>query len=84
MEALISKNEIVFDPNTNQELGWRIAQVSEQTFDVCKPLFWITCSNNVQADLWYYDPSDSQVKETPQPIIPDDSSQPSVEGAQTL
>lgn len=46
--ALISPNEPV-------EYGYRVAEVSDQTFDVAEPLFWVDCSDDIIADQFYYD-----------------------------
>jgi hypothetical protein len=56
MKALISPLE----PRQN---GYRVAQVSNDTFEVANPLFWIDCDNNVVADHWYYDTTDEKIKQ---------------------
>jgi len=69
MQALISPNEIVYLPDGTT--GERIAQVSEQTFEVAPPLFWMVCANDVVPGLWYYDPQDQQIKLVPEtPVEP--------------
>jgi len=50
--ALISPNEKVTDYLGN--VGERIAQVEEQPFEVALPLFWVECSNECVADVWWY------------------------------
>jgi len=52
MKALISPNEKVTDYLGN--VGERIAQVEQNTFEVAAPLFWTDCQNDCVADLWYY------------------------------
>lgn len=47
--ALISPNEPVLT-------GYRVAQVSNVSFDVASPLFWVECADDVVADQFYYDP----------------------------
>jgi hypothetical protein len=84
MQALISPNEKVVDPNTNIVIGERVAEVLESSFEIAPPLFWVSCADDVQADIYYYDPLDQQIKLTPQPIPPQPDQQPLVEGAQTL
>jgi hypothetical protein len=42
--------------------GQRIPEVSENQFDVAGPLFWVDCGDNVVADQYYYDTSDSTIK----------------------
>lgn len=83
MKALISSNEKVIDPNTNVVIGERVAEVSENQFEVAPPLFWVVCADNVLPDVYYYDPVDQQIKLAPEPI-PEQQSQPTTQGAQTL
>jgi hypothetical protein len=63
MKALISPEETVFyfDGTT----GYRVAQVHETGFEIAEPLFWIDCADDVVADQFYYDPSDSTIKAVP-------------------
>ena len=83
MNALISPNEKVIDPNTGLVVGERVAEVSASQFEVASPLFWVDCADTVTADWFYYDPADQQIKPTPQPIPPEPP-EPTVLGAQTL
>ena len=57
MKALIS-------PNEPRETGYRVAQVVDDNlqFDVADPLFWVSCSNEVMADQFWYEPSDETIK----------------------
>lgn len=82
MKALISPNEKIFDPNTQEELGWRVAQVSEP-FEIAPPLFWVYCADDLIANEWYYDPADQQIKLIP-PYIPPEITQIVTTGTQTL
>lgn len=82
-QALISPNEKIVDPNTGEVIGERVAEVCTTPFEVAAPLFWMACADDVQADIWYYDPADQQIKLTPQPIPPEPV-QPTTDGAQTL
>lgn len=67
MKALISINEIV--NNFDETSGYRVAQVSEEPFEVCPELFWIDCSNEVVADQYYYDPDTQTINIVPlQPV----------------
>lgn len=65
--ALISPNEkIYFD---NAEIGERIAEVSDQPFEIALPLYWMPCEDNVNANEYYLD-NDGTIKLMPtQPII---------------
>jgi hypothetical protein len=80
-KALISPNEKVFDPNTNVELGERVAEVAQADFAIALPLFWVDCADDVVADLFYYDPSSGNILPIPMPPEP---AQPVSSGAQTL
>lgn len=53
MKALISPNEKSYSYD-GTILGQRIAQVSDNSFTVAFPLFWIDCPDECIADLWYY------------------------------
>jgi hypothetical protein len=33
---------------------WRVAEISEQIFEVAPPLFWLDCPENCVANDWYY------------------------------
>ena len=96
--ALISPNEQIqyisgwvdydtpiFSPIPNSE---RVAQVESTTFEVCPPLFWVECADNVNAEEWYFDGATSTILQIPAPaprpprVVPAD--QPVVTGAQTL
>jgi len=55
MKALIS-------PNEPRETGYRVAEVCDVSFDVSQPLFWVSCSNDVVADQFWFDPSDETIK----------------------
>jgi len=42
--------------------GQRVADISENEFDVAEPLFWVDCDNSTLPTTHYYDSSDSTVK----------------------
>lgn len=65
-KALISPNEKRTDYLGN--IGERIAQVEQKSFDVAQPLFWVNCPDNCVADQWYY--IDSQCKVMPPELVP--------------
>lgn len=52
MKALISPNEKRTDYEGN--VGERIAQVEQSTFEVAPPLFWTDCPDDCVADVWWY------------------------------
>lgn len=60
MKALIS-------PNESRETGYRVAEVSNNQFDVANPLFWVDCAEDVVADQFWYDPADQTIKPVPVP-----------------
>jgi hypothetical protein len=76
MKALISTLEPI-------ETGYRVAQVSEQSFDVTPQLFWVDCADDIVADMYWYDPTDSTIKLVPIPEVVIQP-QPISEGAQDL
>lgn len=97
-KALISPNEIVNQiigwdmsvqpvapiyneiPNSD-----RLAQVSDSTFEVAPPMFWIDVSDDIVADMYYYDNSDQTVKLVPEPApMQAAEDQPATTGSQTL
>lgn len=59
--------QALISPIEPRETGFRVAQVEEQSFDVALPLFWVTCSANIIADQFWYDPSDQTIKPIPEP-----------------
>lgn len=85
MQALVSPNEVVLDPNTEVVLGQRVAQVAAEGFPVARPLFWMDCPNEVVADFFYYDPQDMQFKPVPEQVVPEQNAeQPVQTGAEEL
>jgi hypothetical protein len=64
MKALIS----TIEPS---QTGYRIAQVEpdDAIFPVAEPeLYWVDCADDVVADQFWFDPSDSTIK--PVPSVP--------------
>ena len=63
-KALISTIEPI-------ETGYRVAQVVDQgqDFPVSPVLFWADCSDDVEQDQYWYDPSDETIKPIPVPVI---------------
>jgi hypothetical protein len=62
MKALISSNEesiqiTAWNGNipTFTILGYRVAEVTENAFEVASALFWVDCDSSVVADRYYYD-----------------------------
>jgi hypothetical protein len=63
MKALISKIE-------PRNTGYRVAQVepNDNIFDVAEDLFWVDCPGYIEADKYWFDPSDNTFKDyTPPP-----------------
>jgi hypothetical protein len=69
MKALISSQEAV--TNYDGTTGYRVADVHETGFEVAEPLFWVDCADDVLADQFYYDPSDSTIKLVPERPMPE-------------
>lgn len=81
MQALISPNELLYQ-------GWRVAQVEPdgQTFPVGEPLFWTTCTDDIIADKYWYDPiskSFQVITKYTSNLTPGEN-QPSTTGSQNL
>jgi len=68
MKALISSIEPV-------QTGYRVAQVEQDSkiFPVADGLFWIDCSEEIVADVYWYDPQDQTLRLFP---IPPDAPMP--------
>lgn len=68
--ALISPNELVYSYD-DQLLGKRIAETAQVTFEVAKPLFWIECADDVNAQDWYFqtETQSCQLKPTPPEVL---------------
>lgn len=80
------KNALI-SPNEPVQSGYRIAEVSITAFEVALPLFWVTCTDDVVADKFWYDPKDEAIKPIPEPptsTIVAASDQPVVTGANLL
>jgi hypothetical protein len=58
MKALIS-------PNEPRVTGYRVVQVEQQKFEVALPFFWVDCTDDIKADLFWYDPADQTIKSFP-------------------
>lgn len=52
-KALISPIEFIYDYNDNL-LGERIAEVSQESFPVALPLYWIDCDDEVNSSTYYF------------------------------
>ena len=55
--------------------GVRIAEVTEESFPVAPPLFWVDCENNVKAETYCYVENSQSIILIP-PNEPDPSPQP--------
>jgi hypothetical protein len=62
----------------------RVAEVSDTSFEVAPPLFWVDCADNVIADVFYYDSVSQAIIQTPEPAPIPDVVQPISQGSQTL
>jgi hypothetical protein len=75
--ALIDPSAEIFNyDDLSIKLGLRIAEVADQIFPVADPLFWVEVSDDIIADLWYWNGAVAVL--TPAaPIIPIVISNPS-------
>lgn len=64
MKALISPTEMVYSYD-GSIIGQRVAQLTEEAFDVAAPLFWIDCSVEGSPSQYYY--YEGEVLERPLP-----------------
>lgn len=70
--ALISPEEKVYNYDGTL-LGERVAEVTDTTFEVASPLFWVECADDVIADQFYYDTeTQTIIAKPPKPIPPVD------------
>lgn len=83
-KALVSPNEI-------REAGYRVAEVAEVAFEVAAPLFWVDCADDVQADVYLFNPQTNSIELAPvievlasAPEQVATQPQPVVSGAQAL
>ena len=72
-KALIALNEDVYDVNTNELVGVRVAQVStSEEFPVEGVLRWVDCADSIVADKYaYVEASNTFVLLKGRPIDPD-------------
>jgi len=57
--ALICPNEIVLNRNGSQ--GYRVAQVENWMLPVAQPYYWLECTEEIIADVYYFDPNTGQI-----------------------
>jgi hypothetical protein len=61
----------------------RVAEVSDTTFEVAPPLFWVVCTDDVVANEYYYDSATTTIVQVPPPA-PYPTDTPISTGTQTL
>lgn len=49
------------------ENSCRVAEVSDEPFEIGLPLFWVECDNDVKADYFYYNTLDKEIYPIPDP-----------------
>jgi len=76
-QALISPNEQVYSYE-GVLLGERVAETTTTPFEVAPPLFWTACNDDVQADQWYYDPTNFTIDKIPVKPAPPPPTEPVV------
>jgi len=62
----------------------RVAEVVDTTFEVATPLFWITCSDDVVTDQFYYDSVSATINQIPPTPSYPEITQPITTGTQEL
>lgn len=65
-KALISLKEPVV--NFDSTVGYRVAEVTTQPFEVNPALFWVDCPDDCVADQWFYNTANNTCE--PKPIEP--------------
>jgi len=70
--ALVDPTHPAYDYNDNL-IGYRLMSTNLTEFEVCPPLFWLPCADDVQQNTDYYDTSDETIKPFPQPVIIDNA-----------
>lgn len=65
----------LISPNEKVETGFRVAQISDEQFEVASPIFWKTCPTDVeiQADGFWYNPVTEEFINIPV-IVPENKS----------
>ncbi|MFM7119632.1 MAG: hypothetical protein ACKOZX_05175, partial [Gammaproteobacteria bacterium] len=48
-------------------LGWDVVSTDIRTFEVCPPLFWVDCLDEVEQNTFYYDENTQTIKPIPEP-----------------
>lgn len=70
-KALISPNEKIKN-NDDIIIGLRIAEVSNNIFEVASPLYWIDCDDTIKSAEYCYDENTNtfvKIPERPNPYI---------------
>jgi hypothetical protein len=74
--------KVLICPITPIEAGYRVVEVSNESFEVALPLFWIDYPETIEPTKYWFDPSDNSLKEIPEVI--EDIIQPVTTGSQEL
>ena len=64
--ALINPDVKIYN-YSGELLGDRIVAVDIRQFEVCEPLFWIKCSDEVNQTAYYYDTTNLTIEQIPLP-----------------
>ena len=60
-------SEPIYTPIEN---SCKVAEVTDQTFEVALPLFWTPCADDVKAGRWYYNTNDKEIYPIPNDVTP--------------
>lgn len=62
------KNALI-SPVEPVQAGYRVAQVSDTTFEMAPPYFWVECPDDMVADTHWYNPEDGTFVVVPPPAL---------------
>jgi hypothetical protein len=57
----------LIEPQMPYETGFVITCVNPNSFEVCPPLYWVECDDNIIAYQYWYDPITQIISEIPLP-----------------
>lgn len=84
MKALISPDEVVVDPNTQEFIGVRVCDIVETAFEVVPTLFWVECPDEFSGSTHCYNMESGGFVAIPEYVPKATEAQPVSQGAQTL
>lgn len=61
----------LISPSESVETGYRVAEVTNTSFEIAPPLFWVDCTDDVGADQFWYDPNTQTILPVTPPSPPE-------------